>query len=164
MGKKLNKARNEKSKALHDLVKERERSKRFEDDAKFWREESYKKPELNHSGTSKRDKTQEEVIGKLASLFFTQTKLIGHDKTKRGFTFLQLNDQTDDKRDEFYRKRGREPVDGELSTRVFISCPIEFRKLTQEFLTVENLLKIQKRTHFCFNGGIWKRPDLSETR
>lgn len=85
--------------------------------------------------------------------------VIAHDKTKRGFPFVQLNDQNENKRDEFYRNRGREPTDGELSTRVFISCPIEFSKLTQEFLTVENLLKIQKRTHFCFNGGIWKRPD-----
>lgn len=75
LGKKLNKARNEKSKALHDLVKERERSKRFENDAIFWREESYKKQESDHLVAPKKGKDHEEVVDKLASLFFTQTKL-----------------------------------------------------------------------------------------
>lgn len=74
--KKLNKARNEKSKALGDLVKERERSKQFENDARFWREECYKKQD---SGTNNPaiGKSHEETVEKLASLFFSQAKIAG---------------------------------------------------------------------------------------
>lgn len=86
--------------------------------------------------------------------------IIGFDKTKRGFPFVLLNDQTAEKREQFYREKGKEPLDGELSTRVFISCPVEFTKLTQEMLTVDNLKNLANKSHFCFNGGIWKKPDF----
>lgn len=85
--------------------------------------------------------------------------ITGFDKTKRGFPFVYLNDVTNEKRDEFFRNKGREPKDEEVATRVFIPCPIEFSKLTQNMLNIENLKKLGARTHFCFNDGIWKRPD-----
>lgn len=84
--------------------------------------------------------------------------ITGYDKTKRGFLFVYLNDVTNEMRDDFYRNHDREARDGELSTRVFIPCPIEFSKLTQEALNIENLKKLGAKTHFCFNGGIWERP------
>lgn len=73
MTKNFNKAKNEKTKAYNELIKEKDRSRRFEKDAQFWREECYKK-QTNASNESMSSK-QTDCLEKLFSLSIAHAKM-----------------------------------------------------------------------------------------
>lgn len=81
MTKKFNVAKKEKVKAFEELKKEKDRSKRFENDANFWREEYYKKqdsagPSPCSAKKANKEQKLEECLDKIASLSFMHTKIV----------------------------------------------------------------------------------------
>ena len=79
------------------------------------------------------------------------------DLTKLGFLMIVLNDENEEKKEEFTRRMGRAPREKEAGTLIRPGCPKQFASIKN--LNYEKLLKLaDEEKYYPFEGEIYEVP------